>query len=103
MLVGMPSKADNVFLPAKQVSNAFLHGVTIGDVTGDGRDDLVLAGEGGAQYGRVDVYVQTATGTLDGPHTYNGHDDFTHVGDGSLALGDVTRSEERRVGKECRS
>lgn len=90
MLVAVPSNADNVFLPATQVSNAFLKSVKIGDVTGDGRDDLVLSGEGGAVYGRVDVYVQTAAGTLDGPHTYNGHDDFTHIGDGSLALGDVT-------------
>src|SRR5437773_5272360 len=87
-------RADNVFLPDKPIQGAVNPtAVRIGDVTGDGRDDLVLSGRGDVgldTYGRIDVFAQTAAGTLDGPHTYSGIDDATTVQDSGLALGDVT-------------
>jgi hypothetical protein len=87
-------RADNVFLLPKPIQGAVNPtAVRIGDVTGDGRDDLVLSGRGDVgldTYGRIDVFAQTAAGTLDGPHTYSGIDDATTVQDSGLALGDVT-------------
>ena len=79
--------------------SAFPHGsdsgsIAIGDVTGDGRDDLVLAtswyDDPPNDY-KVFVYVQQANGTLAAPLrlSYGTSDSFEEMGVGTVALGDL--------------
>ncbi|WP_091582867.1 FG-GAP repeat domain-containing protein [Micromonospora sediminicola] len=60
-------------------------GLTVGDLTGDGREDLVVAHN---SWLAVSVYLQRSTGNLAG-YTTNGVDGVGPQAD-SLAIGDVT-------------
>ena len=47
-----------------------VNSIAVGDVTGDGRDDIVAAVDGNIPGSRLQVYEQTATGGLADPVTY---------------------------------
>src|SRR6266540_1603137 len=67
--------ADGAFvqLSKLEVPTGYMRGVNsiaVGDVTGDGRDDIVAAVDGNIPGSRLQVYEQTATGGLADPVTY---------------------------------
>src|SRR6266702_3281749 len=67
--------ADGAFVQQSQleVPTGYMRGVNsiaVGDVTGDGRDDIVAAVDGNIPGSRLQVYEPTATGGLADPVTY---------------------------------
>jgi hypothetical protein len=50
------------------------HGIGIGDVTGDGRNDVVASYGGNSPTSNIAVFAQTAGGTLDAPVAYTSYD-----------------------------
>ncbi len=49
--------------------------ISVGDVTGDGKNDVVTHGDG------IRVYAQNSSGTLESPDTYNGGGESADIGD----------------------
>ncbi|MBX3056562.1 MAG: PKD domain-containing protein [Anaerolineae bacterium] len=56
------------------LSASFRGGVAVGDVTGDGLDDVVVAYGGNRPSSKISVFAQTITGTLTLQATYNAFD-----------------------------
>ena len=64
----LPALADGTFGAAAEYSvgdNQLTRGVGIGEVTGDGRPDVVATYGGNSPNGRLGIFAQTPTGTLD--------------------------------------
>ncbi|HJP89517.1 MAG TPA: FG-GAP-like repeat-containing protein [Candidatus Limnocylindrales bacterium] len=50
------------------------HGIGLGDVTGDGRNDVVASYGGNSPTSKIAVFAQTASGTLAAPVVYTSYD-----------------------------
>jgi fibronectin type 3 domain-containing protein len=74
------------------VANTLTQGIGVGDVTGDGRNDVVATYGGNRPAARVAVFAQKADGTLAAPVAYPSYDipqpvevaDFNHDGVGDV-------------------
>ena len=55
-------------------TNVNTQGVGVGDVTGDGRGDVVASYGGNSPYARMAVFAQNAGGTLNAPVAYTSYD-----------------------------
>jgi hypothetical protein len=77
--------AAGIFAPPVSLTGEVAcQGLALGDVTGDGRNDVAIAGGGNRPTGRLNVWPQTASGTAGAMATYASHDL-----PGSLERGDV--------------
>ena len=66
----LPALPDGTFGTAAEYAvgdNQLTRGIGIGEVTGDGRDDVVAAYGGNSPNGRLGIFAQTPTGALDAP------------------------------------
>ena len=66
----LPALADGTFGAAAEYSvggNELTQGIGVGDVTGDGRNDVVASYGGNSPTGRLAVFAQSPAGTLDAP------------------------------------
>ncbi len=73
----LPQLAGGGFGPAAEYSvggNVLTQGIGLGDVTGDGRSDVVASYGGNRPSSSIAVFAQTATGTLAAPISYPSYD-----------------------------
>ncbi len=66
----LPALADGTFGTAAEYAvgdNQLTRGIGIGEVSGDGRDDVVAAYGGNSPNGRLGIFAQAPTGALDAP------------------------------------
>jgi fibronectin type 3 domain-containing protein len=73
----VPQLASGGFGPAAEYQiggNVLTHGIGVGDVTGDGRTDVVASYGGNKPSSFVAVFAQTAGGTLAAPVSYGSYD-----------------------------
>jgi hypothetical protein len=55
-------------------TNVNTHGIGVGDVSGDGRNDVVASYGGNSPSSFIGVFQQNESGTLDGPMSYTSYD-----------------------------
>ena len=86
----LPALANGTFGPAAEYAvggNELTRGIGVGDVTGDGRNDVVASYGGNSPTGRLGVFAQSPAGTLIAPPvSYQSYDI-----PGALEVSDVDR------------
>ena len=88
----LPALADGTFGAAAEYSvggNELTHGIGVGDVTGDGRNDVVASYGGNSPTGRLATFAQSPAGTLIAPPVSDESYDIP----GAVEVSDVDRMD----------